>query len=469
MQTKLIVFFLLGLFPGALVALLGWLDPVPAMGAGAALGLAFAFFPQGRPKHLRQILDFELGYPLQDLQIVTNTHPSFRFVDLYRACEAAIGSEQDVKKVEEHEDVRLSVLNPGYNANGPARTRAAKVFPVSPDETVTYRTAMIWLAPAKRLVVRVYEFDRFVTVEVAADTLDEAARIQKEIEKASFTNSIFRGQFVHIDQGQEIHVEPGYSVPGMLQLRFHEADPVHREDIVLEPKIEEALVRNVLDIQQKREALQSKGIPTRRGVLLYGPPGTGKTFTCRYLAECLTDTTILAVSGSGLRNVTQCFSLARSLAPTLLILEDADLVFSERERNFQNQTLGNMMDELDGLKENDRVSVLMTTNSIERIERAIRDRPGRISQAIYLGPPSAPLRERYLRHHLRDEELERIDLAKVCGISEGASQAFLIAWVHRARQFALEAGEMSTECFSDALDEMIELSKGAEKLLGFSL
>ena len=185
------------------------------------------------------------------------------------------------------------------------------------------------------------------------------------------------------------------------------------------------LRRNVIDLHLRRDILKANRVPVRRGVLLYGPPGTGKTFACRYLCSKLTETTRIIVTGTALLKVSAVFSFARMLQPALVILEDVDLVFAAREINLYSSVLGDLLDQMDGLRPFEDIGIVLTTNSIDRMEAAIKDRPGRISQCIFFGPPDAELRKRYLEHYLRHHATGALEFGRLVMRSEGATQAFL--------------------------------------------
>jgi ATP-dependent 26S proteasome regulatory subunit len=72
--------------------------------------------------------------------------------------------------------------------------------------------------------------------------------------------------------------------------------------------------------------------------------------------------------------------------------------------------LGELLDQMDGLRPYEEVGVVPTTNAIDRLEAAIKDRPGRISQCVYLGAPGDQLRGRYLERYLRAYDVSRLDL-----------------------------------------------------------
>jgi cell division protease FtsH len=242
----------------------------------------------------------------------------------------------------------------------------------------------------------------------------------------------------------------------------------------MDEDVRRLLWRNVIDLHRRRDLLKAHGVPVRRGVLLHGPPGTGKTFACRYLCAQLPDTTRIVVAGSALQQVPAIFALARLLQPSLVILEDVDLVFTTRDINAQGSILGELLDQMDGLRPHEDVGFVLTTNAIDRIEAAIKDRPGRISQCINLGVPGAELRRRYLTHYVEPYVTAGIDLATLAARSEGATQAFLKDWVHRAVQVATERlaapadkVELRMEDFEITLREARGSAGTTTRLIGF--
>jgi len=88
--------------------------------------------------------------------------------------------------------------------------------------------------------------------------------------------------------------------------------------------------RHVVGITRRREALRSAGQPLKRGVLLHGPPGTGKTHTVRYLLGRLEDVTVVVLSGDALGAIGPACSIARALQPSVVVVEDVDLIAEQR-------------------------------------------------------------------------------------------------------------------------------------------
>ena len=236
------------------------------------------------------------------------------------------------------------------------------------------------------------------------------------------------------------------------------------------------LRRNLIEFVQHRELLSQNGVPPRRGILFYGPPGTGKTYTCKYVQHELPEITTIVVAGDDLANVKPICDLARLLQPCLLVLEDVDLAFATREINPFNSALGDLLDEMDGFQSNDAIVFLLTTNAIERLEPAIKERPGRISQCIYFGFPKASLRKAYLERFLRPYDQHELRVDALVTMTDGTSQAFLKELVARAVQIALEEPARPKDIlaltmpdFDEAFREMTKhATQMTRSTLGFS-
>ena len=112
---------------------------------------------------------------------------------------------------------------------------------------------------------------------------------------------------------------------------------------------------------------------------------------------------------------------------------------------------------MDGLRPGEDVGVILTTNSIERLEAAIKDRPGRISQCVYFGPPGRTLRRRYIAQYAKAYDYAATDVERLVDMSHGTTPAFIKEWVHGTVQIATEglAGDsklsLSNEDFPGSL------------------
>ena len=185
--------------------------------------------------------------------------------------------------------------------------------------------------------------------------------------------------------------------------------------------------------------------------------------------------TAIYCSGTALHHVASAFNLARLLKPAIIVLEDVDLVFSSRDINPFSGALGDLFDHIDAIADSEPICIILTTNAIERVEAAVKDRPGRVSQCIFFGPPSPDLRRRHLRSYLARSQMTEESVDHVVKATEGVTQAFLKELVQRGLQFAIESGRVdadkvtpSAEDFDAALSEMRAFdSKAARAITGF--
>ena len=418
-----------------------------------------------RPDTLRSRLISALGGEIPDkLQIVNRRFPEMRTVDIMRAIDRFVAVRGGGVIID-------AVSHWGLNdllAKSPnPHVRDLKVFaPLYEPRAVgfeaeeTFPTQRFWIVPATKssgfyvLYLPVRQMMHEFSLEVAARTTDEAEAVLSTLQKDSVANSIYRGHLVQIEAAQGVKNDYGEEdFSPSIRLTFKQENRIARDQIVLEDRIHEILDRNVFRFFRDREKLQRLGLPLRRGLLFYGPPGTGKTFTSKYLFSNLEQVTTFIVTGQSLPHIKSVCHLARMLNPSLVVLEDVDLVFAAREINLYSSALGDLMDELDGFQPDEQIVFVLTTNAIERLETAIKDRPGRINQCLYFGHPDAELRKRYLIEYLKPYQTDRIELDRLVDLTDDCSQAFLKELVFRAVQFATE--RISTPAASNGRLELI--------------
>ncbi len=413
--------------------------------------------------------------------------PSYRFVDLFRAIESYSQAQDRVRVIESQHDEALNSLLHGKRQRWTSRRitqSSTTAWPTGPEEETYLPVDRFWLCEQTEggrraqliLRLRYHPFTERAILEVAAEQATVGEQCLRTIIDRSVEASIYRNQVLELAFEAGTKDEYGdVERAERLRVLFKAFEPVDDTDIVIDEAVRRMLWRNVVDLHLRRAVLKANGVPVRRGVLLYGPPGTGKTFACRYLCGKLPQATRIIVTGTALLQVTQIFSLARMFQPSLVILEDVDLVFASREVNLYSSVLGELLDQMDGLRPYEDISFVLTTNAIERMETAIKDRPGRISQCVFFGPPQPELRRRYLLHYLRRYSTSQLGLDELVRESEGATPAFLKEWVHRAVQIALErldqaepASELQNDDFRHAMDEMRRFSEGSTgRIIGF--
>src|SRR5262245_23745989 len=307
-------------------------------------------------------------------------------------------------------------------------------------------------------------------VEVAAPPGDLGVELCSRVFDALETR-LSRGSCY---RGRVLSLEPSYQYSGhAARIRVHALEPVARAEVILPDATLETLERNVLRFAEQRPALRALGLSGQKGLLFHGAPGTGKTHCIRYLAGQLAGHTTLLITAEEMGVLPEYMALARLLQPSLLVIEDADLIArdrSERTSACDEVMLNRLLNELDGLRERADVFFVLTTNRPETLEPALMSRPGRIDQAIEFPLPNEPLRRRLITLYARGVPMSTSLADNLAARTEGASPAFIKEFLRRIAQHHLDAGgagDVSAATADAALHEML-FSGGAlnAKLLG---
>jgi ATP-dependent 26S proteasome regulatory subunit len=243
--------------------------------------------------------------------------------------------------------------------------------------------------------------------------------------------TVYKGKVVYLEQEDW---------RGKVNIRFRDLPPAERESIILPERIMQVLERNVAGLFGHRETLRKAGWSTRHGVLLHGPPGTGKTLVLRYLVKCCPEHTVLLLTGRQAALIRESCQIARLLAPSLVILEDADLVAENRLAGQGRMLLHDLLDEMDGLGPKAEVIFLLTTNRPETLEPALAARPGRIDQAIEFPLPDAECRGRLFALYGWALDLAAVDMDRWVARTEQTSPAFIEELLRKASLMAAERG-----------------------------
>ena len=197
--------------------------------------------------------------------------------------------------------------------------------------------------------------------------------------------------------------------------------------------------RQVLGVARHASRLLVSGQHLKRGVLLYGAPGTGKTHTVRYLLGRLPGVTVVVLSGGALRMIAQACSVARALQPSVVVVEDVDLIAEERGPHMgQHPLLFQLLNEMDGLGQDIDVTFLLTTNRADLLEEALAARPGRVDHAALLPVPDAEARRRLVRLYQGGLEFDLSDPEVVISRTEGVTASFIKELLRRAALYAAE-------------------------------
>lgn len=295
-------------------------------------------------------------------------------------------------------------------------------------------------------------------LEVAAADRATADAALAELRDLASAKSVYRGQVLSLEQPLPEDVSEG----DPFVVRFSDMAAVPRERIVLPDEVMRVIERNVLGMLKHREVLRATGRSTRHGLLFHGPPGVGKTLVTKYLARAAEGYTVIMLTGRHLRFIRESCRLARLLAPSMVVMEDVDLVASERRGNRHTTLLHELMDEMDGLGSKSDTIFILTTNRPEILEPALAARPGRVDQAVYFPLPDLESRRRLFELFAKGLYLGKVDVEALLQRTESASPAFIEELFRKAVLFAAERGErvvpmpMEQADFDQALRELVE-------------
>jgi hypothetical protein len=196
------------------------------------------------------------------------------------------------------------------------------------------------------------------------------------------------------------------------------------DDIVLPQPVRQCIERHVEGFLKNRDRLRRLGVKTRRGLILEGPPGTGKTLLGKVLADIL-PCSFMWVSPrhiDGAKSFAEALEVARFTAPTVVFLEDLDLFAEDRECH-GGMALGELMNQLDGAVDNEDIVTVATTNRIEVVEKALRNRPGRFDRVLHLGEADGDCRRRLLARLLAKAAVTEPDMIRLVSVTDGYTGA----------------------------------------------
>lgn len=293
-----------------------------------------------------------------------------------------------------------------------------------------------------------------IHVEIMASEPETATTFLAEIRAGMLLHNVYRGQLLSLGNPHGPFGEGGAMV------EFLAIPEIERSAVVLPDGVLERVERHTAGFAAHAERLLAAGRHLKRGLLLHGPPGTGKTLTAMYLVGRMPGRTTLVLSGGSYGLVAPTCELARNLQPSMVILEDVDLVAEERGGGpfGENPLLYELLNEMDGLAEDADVIFALTTNRPDLLEPALAARPGRIDQATEIPLPDAGCRRRLIGLYAKGLDLRLEDGESVVDRTEGVSASFIKELLRRATLFSAEEDEdliVTDAHISAALDEML--------------
>ena len=239
---------------------------------------------------------------------------------------------------------------------------------------------------------------------------------------------------------------------------------------------EKAELQQIVDFLRNPKRFYDMGAHVPKGVLLVGPPGTGKTLLARAVAG-EAGVSFLSISGSdfvelyvgvGASRVRDLFEQAKRVSPSIVFIDEIDAVGRQRGAGLggghdeREQTLNQLLVEMDGFGKNEGVIVMAATNRKDILDPALL-RPGRFDRQIYVGTPDWRGREDILKIHAKDKPLaDNVDLSAIAKATAGFTGADLENLMNESALLATERNRCAIT-MKDMEDAMIKVIAGPEK------
>ena len=230
-----------------------------------------------------------------------------------------------------------------------------------------------------------------------------------------------------------------------------------------------AELEEVVEFLRDRKRFERLGARVPRGILLHGPPGTGKTLLAKAVASASganfysqsASSFVEMFAGLGAARIRKLFEEARKHAPAIIFIDELDAVGTARLgggfHREHDQTLNQLLVELDGFNARDEVVVMAASNRLQDLDSALL-RPGRFDRQVLVSAPDVAGREAILLVHTRDKPLDKdIDLVAIARQTAGLTGADLANLCNEAAIFAGRSNEpfIRQADFDAAMDRIV--------------
>lgn len=227
------------------------------------------------------------------------------------------------------------------------------------------------------------------------------------------------------------------------------------------------------------EKYNKEGI-TKRGIIIHGVPGTGKTTAGKILCNNLKETSVIWVtpeiltenSFRAVSSIKSLYKLADYLSPCILIFEDIDLISQDRDAGGDVLTLGTLMNVLDGINSIKNSVTIATTNRLESIEKALRNRPGRFDRIVEVPPLTEELRLKMFKNRLQDWDVAEEIYDNLIGQTQGWTGAEIQEFVNGLKlkyvNSSLSQRILTKGLTTEIINRMNKFGVGEHASFGFS-
>ncbi|MEZ5129056.1 MAG: ATP-binding protein [Micropruina glycogenica] len=435
------------------------LDLDVAEGLARALRDVLEMAGRAQPRTKSATVDWiesHLGAPLGELTTVTTEWPAWRHASVQSGVEAYLPPGVEWIGLRSRHVEHMALIDLLMHEPGMGQTLAQPQLievATGPDTMAdAFRVALCRLATddGSPVVLCLRRSDEHgppqVAIELVLSDPKAGAPVLQRLRELVDEHDVLRGQVVTFGPSEHY---------GNHMVSFLPRPDVGPDDVVLPAGILEQLSHHVLGIGDRAAQLTELGFHLKRGLLLYGPPGTGKTHTVRHLIAQAVEATVIVLSGEGLAMIEPATTLARRLTPSIVVVEDVDLIAQDRDYSpTGNPLLFSLLDAMDGVAADADVTFLLTTNRTAVLEDALVQRPGRVDLAVEIPRPDAAGRERLLRLYARDATLEA-DLTDAVARTEGVTASAIKELMRRAVLAALDGGgtTITTRVLAACLDD----------------
>jgi cell division protease FtsH len=226
-------------------------------------------------------------------------------------------------------------------------------------------------------------------------------------------------------------------------------------------------LREVVEFLRYPERFKALGATVPKGILLHGPPGTGKTMLAKAVASesgahffsQSASSFVEMFAGLGAARIRNLFRVAQKHAPAIIFIDELDAIGLQRGFDLsreKDQTLNQLLVEMDGFNERTDLIVIAASNRVDGLDAALL-RPGRFDRQVLVSPPDLKGREEILKVHTRNKPVDEVDLSMIARRTSGLSGADLANICNEAAIFAGREGRSTIRAvdFDGALERVI--------------
>jgi len=247
------------------------------------------------------------------------------------------------------------------------------------------------------------------------------------------------------------------------------------DSVVLDSAIKKEIKANTVDFFKNREVWRKYDVPLKRGILLSGAPGTGKTLICKALMAAADGITCISAQGNYLESgsIEQVFDMAEDLSPSIIFVEDIDFIGKEREEfSINESSLVTLLNTMDGIQQIEEIVTVATTNHVDMLDKALKDRPSRFDRVIDLPLPDLAKRRELLELLSRkiplEDNIKRLIVKRTEGFTPAQLQEVLYSLVIEQPDLAADTCLFNLSCTEDFVDNVISrVNRKSKRHLGY--